>query len=237
MCQHSSINEQPKNESITQHNAKVNENYKNTNVWLKFEKELTKTKKKDNKPLFPKDPIQCNGVLKKKLVFGMIKQPVLQCMCATSHCIMRNSNISSKCFTGCMKPGCKNIRCPFPEKGECQCPVCFCKCQFAFHQNDHVLILHTTRNPVPVETKNSMDPSTKIQNFMVLCFLTVFDTASMGIQQHVSDNKTSSFTKQSARYVQNVFCENAALNISYNTDTAFGLQEKELVPSLVENVN
>ena len=165
-CLHKSINSVLENDSLAAEIAKQEKNYRRRiEVWDAYEN--AKAKKKPGQTIsYPKDPLDRKKELKRKPVRGNVKQPIYMCMCATSMCIMRNSNTSSTCFIKCMDTN-RNQRYSFPTGGACQCPVCNCKCQGAFTPDQHAVLLHESTNPINSNAvQTPAQAGVNIQNFL-----------------------------------------------------------------------
>jgi len=132
MCGHFSINEQIENKGIMEHNKEVKEVYdKKMEVWKEFkEKERANAGKKDGKNIaYPKDPTDPKRVMKMKPKMGITKVQRLQCMCSTSKCISKSSDICSTCPIKCRDPA-TGTRYSFEP--HCTCPICTCTCTASY---------------------------------------------------------------------------------------------------------
>lgn len=230
-CQHKSINSVLENDSLASEMAKQEKNYRlKIEVWEAYENAKAKTKP-GRTINYPKDPLDRSKVLKRKPIRGNVKQPVHMCMCATSMCIMRNSNTSSTCFIGCEDTKC-NQRYPFPTGGVCQCPVCQCKCQGAFTPDQHAVILHESTNPVKSNADAVQTPAQareNIQNFLGRSMKSAI-TSAMSVITHESSAKLkSSSDADLIDYGTRISNEACALNIARFGGEQLNMQDKQIL--------
>jgi len=150
MCNHCSTDLPIENDEMVAYNKKINEKYKeDTALWDAY---LAKKSKNDPSAKKPEH-------LKSRPHRRAIKQPIVQCMCATSYCVFVLQDSSNHCPIKCRKI-CSNKNkedkntgstssCErYPFEGTpypiCTCPICMCKCQFACLIKDMPKLLNAT---------------------------------------------------------------------------------------------
>ena len=97
VCGLSTINEPIENEEVLRHNRKVDEVFESKmKAWNAFLEQKERSKKTNNqnepKVSWPKDPTEKGKLMKRMPKKGAYKCQVLQCMAATSKCLMRGSD-------------------------------------------------------------------------------------------------------------------------------------------------
>ena len=149
MCGLQSTNEPEENENVIEHNDIVLKDYvAKLKVWSDYEAKKFKTVTAVRKP----------SGMKRKPQRGKFLQPIIQCMCSTSSCMMEGTDINSSCPIKCIDPATEE-RYPFIGTGSdrhCSCPICLSKCSFACKIDDVPKFLITTR-AIPPTTEKSDD--------------------------------------------------------------------------------
>ena len=177
-CHHFSINSVPENDDIYWYNKEVDDVYeKRMEEWQKF----STKKETDSTAAFPKDPFS-NKIMKRAPVKSKHRNAILKCMCLTSMCVQKDSDIGSTCPIKCHNKE-SGERYPYDNTNKtCTCPLCSCPCSRAFFVSD----IHRLRLINHGAGKNAAKKAAKKHNDVKACVGTIF---KMGLDAALAEQK------------------------------------------------
>ena len=223
VCGNPSINEPTKNEGILQYNANIISDFdKKSKVWIQFTKDREKGKASSTQkaPSYPKDPTDPRKDMKRAPVMGKMRSHIYQCMCLTSKCIMRNSDIGSTCPIKCINPE-SGQRYEWDDSAGCTCPICKSICSAAYSDSDFGAIatqagMVKLQEAAGLGKRSQLDETMGIRSLLSGYLGNAAEAAKAQAEQIQRKNMVppvNSFDPSHLQSIGNVFHETAALNI------------------------
>ena len=233
LCGHKTTNLPQKNDLIEKQNEKIENLYqKNLSEWEEYKLKVAKG-----------ETVAKPKGLKRRPILKGLKEPIIMCMCATSHCLGQFDQSNLRCPIKCLKCSdssnslgdtCslsdgvekKFERYEFtgvPRK-KCTCPVCNCKCSYACfvadipkiilaRKNDEVEAMYSNQNP------DATDIDTTTPSFLRNIMGDAIKVGYLNMQQNYERKRleepfvTATDDDMIMRRASSLACQHAAVSI------------------------